>query len=150
DFQTALAKLARESTADAERYRSRHRLRTAVKELGGSGALLCLLIDLRRANALGNNAAIKDLLGKLEPVAGELDKEFFPGLVDNAAKIKHDPLVTSSVKRMVGDMAENFKRIRAGYASRKNVDDKYLRPWKQTHKRLITDLAAALKLEIPE
>jgi S1-C subfamily serine protease len=149
DLQAALAKLAKQSTSDADRYRSRHRIVAATKALGGGGALMCLVIDLRRADAVGNNAAVKDILGKLETVTAELDKEMFPALTTQAARIKNDPLIAAPVKKMIGEMNENFAQIRGAYSSRKNVDDNQLRPWKQTHKRLITDLSASLKLEVP-
>jgi S1-C subfamily serine protease len=150
DLQTALVKLSKQSTADANPYRSRHRLHAAVKGLGGGGALMCLIIDLRRAAAVSNNSEVKDLLGKLEPVVAEIDKENFPSLTAQAPRIKNDPLVAPSVKGKVVDMAENFARIRGAYSRRLNVDDNQLRPWKQTHRRLITELAASLKLEIPK
>jgi S1-C subfamily serine protease len=150
DLQAALAKLAKDSTGDADRYRSRHRIVTAVKGLGSGGALMCLMIDLRRAEALSKSDAVKELLGKLEPVATELENEMFPSLATQASRIKNDALIAPPVKRMVADMAENFERIRTAYSSRKNVDDTQLRPWKQAHKRLITNLSASLKLEVPE
>jgi S1-C subfamily serine protease len=149
DLQEALAKLSKQSTADADKYRSRHRILATVKALGGGGALMCLLIDLRRADALGNNAAVKELLGKLEPVTAELEKEMFPALTAQAGRIKNDPLIAAQVKSMVSEMNENFGRIRGAYSSRKNIDDNQLRPWKQAHKRLLTDLSASLKLEVP-
>jgi S1-C subfamily serine protease len=149
DLQAALAKLAKQSTADANRYRSRHRIVAATKSLGAGGALMCLVIDLRRADAMGNNPTVKEALGKIEPVTAELDKELFPALASQATRIKNDPLIAAPVKKMIGEMSDNFARIRDAYSSRKNVDDKQLRPWKQTHKRLITDLSTSLKLEVP-
>jgi hypothetical protein len=111
---------------------------------------MCLILDLRRVNTMARNDAVKELLGKLEPVGAELDDELFPALATQSARVKDDPLVAPQVRRMVGDMAENFKRIRGAYASKKNVDDRQLRPWKQTHKRLLTDLSKTLKLEVPD
>jgi S1-C subfamily serine protease len=147
DLQAGLAKMAKQSSADANQYRSRHRIRNAVKGLGSSGALLCMIIDLRRA-ASGNPQA-KDLLDKLEPVAAEMNKELFPSLTAHSGHIKSDSLIASSIKKKVSDMNENFSRIKGAFSG-KNVDDNQLRQWKQTHKRLITELSPALKLEIPE
>ena len=149
DLQEALAKLAKQSNADAERYRSRHRSLATVKGLGSGGALMCMVIDLRRADAVANNPQVKDVLGKLEPITAELDKEMFPSLATASKRIKNDPLLPAPVKKMIGDMTENFIQIRDAYSSRKNVDDNQLRPWKQTHKQLITDLSSSLKLEFP-
>jgi S1-C subfamily serine protease len=150
DVQAALGKLPRQPASEADRCRSRHRINTAVKGLGSGGALMCLIIDLRRAEKLSNNPAITELLAKLEPVTAELDKEMFGSLAVQAPRITKDPLVASTVKAKVGDMSDNFARIRGAYSSGKNVDDNQLRPWKQTHKRLITELSAALKLEFPK
>jgi S1-C subfamily serine protease len=150
DLHAALAKIAKQSSADANKYRSRHRVNNAVKGLGGGGALMCLLIDLRRAAAQSDNAQVKELLDKLEPVAAEMDKEMFPSLTTQAPRIKSDRLVSSTVKDKVDDMAENFTRIRTAFSGRRSIDDNQLRSWKQTHKRLITELSASLKLEVPE
>ena len=149
DLQDALAKLAKQSNADAERYRSRHRSLATVKGLGGGGALMFMVIDLRRADAVANNPQVKDLLSKLEPITAELDKEMFPSLATASKRIKNDPLLPAPVKKMIGDMNDNFVKIRDAYSSRSNVDDRQLRPWKQTHKQLITDLSSSLKLDFP-
>jgi S1-C subfamily serine protease len=150
DFHAALARVAKESTADSERYRSRHRLRNAVKGLASGGAILSLVLDLRQANAGGKNPVAKELLGKLEPVASELDKELFPSLTTNAARVKNDALATSSMKRGVGEMADNFKQLRTAYSSRKMLDARTLQSCKQNLKRLTVDLSKTLKLEVPE
>ena len=148
DLHAALTKLSKESAAVADRYRSQHRIKAAVEGLGGGGALMCLLISLRRADK--NNAAVKDLLGKLEPVTADLDKDYFPSLVGQALRTEKDLLIDTSARGRVAELTENFRRIHNAYAAGGNVDDGRLRPWKQTHKRLITELAAALKLEIPD
>jgi serine protease Do len=150
DLQGALAKMAAESSSQADRYRSRHRVNTAVKGLGGAGALMCLVIDLRRANAVGNNAAVKDALEKLEPVTAEVDQGIFPSLAVQTPRIKNDRLVTAAVKKNVSEMNSNLTRIRAIYSAGRKVDDQQLRLLKQTHRRLITELSAALKLEFPQ
>jgi len=150
DFQGALIKLTKQSTAELDGCRSRHRLRVAVKGLSGGGALLCLVIDLRRAGVQTNSPAVKEILGKLEPVAAEIDKDVFPTLTDEAPLIRKDSLIAPTVRNMVGEMTDNFTRIRSAYSTHRGVDDKQLRTWKQNHRRLITALSAALKIEFPK
>lgn len=149
DLQLALAKMAKESSGDANRYRSRHRIQCAVKGLGSGGALICIVIDLRRAAAVSNNAQVKEALDKLEPIVTELNKELFPSLVVHAPRVKNDPLLASQVKSKAVELSQNFVRIRDAYSSGRNVDDNQLRTWKQTHRRLLTELAASLKLDVP-
>ena len=150
DLQAALAKLVKETTADAARARSRHRINNAVKGLGSGGALMCLTIDVRRASATTNDAEVKELLEKLEAAAAELDKDVFPSLSAQAPRINKDAMVSRAVKEKVHEMAENFARIRDIYARRGDVGDDQLRAVKQTHKRLITELSDALKIKFPE
>ena len=47
DLQSALASLASQTTAQAEKVRSRHRVINAVKGLGSGGALYCIGIEIR-------------------------------------------------------------------------------------------------------
>ncbi len=150
ELQGALARLAKEGATDADRYRSKHRVRVAVKGLGSGGALMCLVIDLRRIDKVIKNDAIKELLGKLEPVAAELNRDVSPTLAAEANKVRGDAQLATTIKAKVGEIAENYAKIRAAYGSNKDVDDRQLRPWKQTHKRLLTELSAALKLDVPE
>ena len=149
DIHAALTKLSKETAGDADRYRSRHRTNAAVKNLGGGGALMCLIIDLRRTDAQVNNAAVKDALGKLEPMVAEFDQDVSPSLAANAPRIKNDTLLVKAIKSKLLDLNGNFEKIRSIYADRRNVDDNQLRPLKQSHKRLLTELATALDMEIP-
>jgi S1-C subfamily serine protease len=148
DVQAALAKLAKQSNADAERFRSNHRIKSAVSGLGNGGALMCWIIDFRRAGGV-NNPQIKVVLDKLEPIAAEMNKETFPSLSANTSRVKGDPLVAASLKAKIGEMNDNFARIKGAYSGGTGVDDNQLPQWKQTHKRLLTELSTALKLEIP-
>ena len=152
DLQAALVKLAGESSSVAEKYRSRHRNITSVKALGSGGALMCLVLDLRRADAITkhSNAAVKDLLTKLEPAVVEFDGDVIASLSSSAATIKNDKLTAPNVQRMLAEFSDNFHRIRAAYASKSVAPENQMRPLKQTHKRLLTDLASNLKLEIPQ
>ncbi len=61
-----------------------------------------------------------------------------------------DTLIDDSEKSKISDMNGNFARLREAYTSRKYPGDSKLRPWKQTHKRLIIELASALKLDVPK
>jgi S1-C subfamily serine protease len=151
DLQAALGKMAGESASAAEKYRSQHRNVTAVKALGSTGALMCLMIDLRRVDAATNhtNAQVKEVLEKLEPVVKELDTEMGPSLTTAAATIRIDKLTPANVQRSLAEFAANYQQIRAAYSSRNAPQENQMRPFKQTHKRLLTDLAARLKLDVP-
>jgi S1-C subfamily serine protease/DNA-directed RNA polymerase subunit RPC12/RpoP len=149
DVQDAIAKLAKQSTADANGYRSRHRLKAAVQGLGGGGALLCVLMDVRREAGGSNAPEVKEAIDKLEAITALMDKEMFPSLASQAPRVASDALVAGTVRSKVREMSENFAQIRDAYAARQSMSENQLRPWKQTHKRLVTELAATLKLEIP-
>lgn len=149
DLNLALSRLAKQSGGDADRYRSHHRITTAVKGLGGGGALICLIIDLRRLGGSPNYAAAREVLGKLEPIVSELDQEIFPSLVANAPRVAHDVLVNTSIRHKVGELAGDFKKLRDIYTARGNVDNNRLRALKQSYKRLLSELLVALKLELP-
>ena len=134
DFQEALAKLAKQPSLAADKVRSQHRLKTAVKGLGSGGAIMCLVIDLRRAAANSNSTEIKDLLARLEPIATEMGKEVFPSLLAQPARIAKDMHVGAAVKGQIGEMAENFTKIRVMFAGRMAFDNNQLRQWQQLHK----------------
>jgi hypothetical protein len=150
DLQTALAKLAEQSTADAERYRSRHRLITAVKGLGSGGAILCLGIDLRRAARVSSEADLKAMLERFEKVVSILEKDAFPSFGKQIPRVTKDPLVPQATRAKIAQLLDNFGQIRSAYPNGANVGDDKLRPWKQTHRRLFTELSADLKLEVPQ
>jgi S1-C subfamily serine protease len=150
DLQAALAKLSRQTTADAERTRSLHRVLNAARGLGSGGALYCLVIDVRRAAILSNDSDVKELSGKLEQALGELDEDVFPSLGPQASRIKNDRLVAASVRAKIGELSDNFSRLKTAYSRGQSVNDNELRPLKQNHRRLIIELSRALKLEVPE
>ena len=152
ELQAALKSVAGESSSIAEKYRSRHRNITAVKAFGSGGALMCLILDLRRADTLTNhsNAPVKDLLTKLEPVVAEFDGDVTASLASAAATIKIDKLTPPNVQRGLAEFSRNFLQIRAAYLSKNAAPENQMRPLKQTHKRLLTDLASNLKVEIPQ
>ena len=69
-----------QTPAEADRCRSKHRTTVAVKTLGGAGALMCLMIDLRKIDAQTRNPAVKEVLAKLEPAVDTFEKEVTPSL----------------------------------------------------------------------
>lgn len=148
DLRSALSKLAAQSPADSEQVRSRHRVVIAVKGLGTAGAIYSIGIDLRRSADGGAEA--KENREKFEAVVAELDKALFSTLPAQVPGIRNDPLLDISVRAKVGEIADNFNSLKAGYDHQRGavpVND--LRQMKQTHRRLVTELAEALKLEVP-
>jgi hypothetical protein len=150
DLQAAIARVGSQSTAEAESCRSKHRSRAAVKAMGSGGALMCLLIDVRRVDAQAKSPEIKELLGKLETVADQIEKDLIPTLDVEGPLVRKDKVLASSVRGMIGEMSDNFMKLRAATASKKAVDDRQLRAMKQNHRRLITALASSLKIEFPK
>ncbi|MFO0910006.1 MAG: trypsin-like peptidase domain-containing protein [Isosphaeraceae bacterium] len=150
DLHLALGRLGSQSRAEADKVRSRHRVVNLVKALSGGGALLCLVIDVRRAAAGNDDSDVNKALKKLESAAGELDQDVFPSFDGQVTQVRSDSLIHPSVRSKVELLARNFKSIRQAYTSRSGVGDNRLRPWKQTHRRLITELSTALDLEFPK
>lgn len=153
DLQAALASMANQKPQEVERARSKHRILNAVKGLGGAGAIYAVGIDLRRAAAAGasSNPEFKTAYDKIEALITEMNKEIFPTLLPEIPAIVHDPMVAKGVAAKVDLFAMNYKKLKTTYeqrASGTSVDD--LRRMKQTHKQLINELSAALKLDPPK
>jgi len=87
--------------------------------------------------------------GRLEAIVGELDQELFPSLVANAPRIERDVLVNTAVRHKVGELTGHFRNLRDLYSARGKVDSNRLRALKQSYKRRLTEVLAALKLEVP-
>ena len=149
DLQAAIARVGTQPPTDVEKHRSRHRTTIAVKTLGSGGAILCLLIDLRKADQ-AKNPAVKEVLGRVEAVAELLEKELIPTLNAESQLARKDPFLAPAVRTMVGEIADNFAKVRSLVTTRNGVDDGALHNLKQNHRRLVTGLASALKIEFPK
>jgi hypothetical protein len=131
-----------------ERQQSQHRLILAVKELGGSGALYSSAIALRRQNAAAN-AGLRG--GYYDAAVAHLEKQTFPRLRAEVARIKDDPLVSEPLHQKVGQLAGNLEKFKAVYTAgnpAKNGNDSFA-ALKATHRRLVIDLCKTLKLDVP-
>ena len=90
DLNAAIAKVGSQAPAEADRCRSKHRTTVTAKTLGGAGALMCLMIDLRKIDAQTKNPAVKELLGKLEPAIDSFEKEVTPTLTVESQLARKD------------------------------------------------------------
>ncbi len=133
-----------------EREQSRHRLILAVKELGGSGALYTSVISLRRQKGSGGpNARVAG--GFYDAAVAHLEKQTFPRLRAEVARVKDDPLVSEPLRQKVSQLADNLEKLKALYTAAnpaKNGNDPFA-PLKATHRRLVIDLCKTLKLDVP-
>jgi hypothetical protein len=133
-----------------ERDQSRHRLVLAVKELAGSGALYSSVISLRRQKGAGGpNAAVAT--GFYDAAVAHLEKQTFPRLRAEVARIKDDPLVPEPLHQKVGRLADNLEKLKAVYTAGnppKDGNDSFP-ALKATHRRLVLDLCKTLKLDVP-
>ena len=150
DLQAAIAKVGTQSPDDAERCRSKHRTTVAAKTLCGAGALMCLMIDLRKIDLQAKIPAVKEVLAKLEPAVESFEKEVSPTLTVESQLARKDPALDQTTRGLMGEVADNFAKLRAAIVTRKYPDDNTLRKLKQNHRRLVNGLAKALKIEFPE
>jgi S1-C subfamily serine protease len=150
DLQAAIAKVGSQSSADADQCRSKHRSKVAAKTLGGAGALMCLMIDLRKIDAQTKNPAVKEVLAKLEPAVDSFEKEITPTLTIESQLSRNDATLNPTVRNLLGEITDNFEKLRSAVATRKYPDAGQLTKLKQNHRRLITGLSTALKIEFPK
>ena len=133
-----------------ERTQSRHRLILAVKELGGSGALYTSVISLQRQKGAGGPNA-KMASGFYDAAVAHLEKQTFPRLRAEVARVKDDPLVSEPLRQKVGQLADNLEKFKALFTAGnpgKNGKDSFA-ALKATHRRLVVDLCKTLKLDVP-
>ncbi len=133
-----------------ERTQSRHRLILVVKGLGGSGALYTSVISLQRQKGAGGPKA-KVATGYYDAAVAHLEKQTFPRLRAEVARVKDDPLVAEPLRQKVGQLAENLEKFRALYTAgnpAKNANDSFA-ALKATHRRLVIDICKTLKLDVP-
>lgn len=151
DLRAALAALAGQTAADAAKVRSRHRIVHAVKGLGVAGAVYCGVIDAcRKATAGLLDPDEMEKFTKLDGVLGEIDRTLFAAIPPEVPAIENDPLVVAPVRAQVVEMAANYDRLKSAYAQRRGaIPANEVRQFKQTHRRLVVELAQALGLETP-
>jgi S1-C subfamily serine protease len=150
DLNAAIAKVGSQTPAEADKCRSKHRTTVAVKTLGGAGALMCLVIDLRKIDAQTKNPAIKDLLAKLEPALDSFEKDVVPTLTVESQLARQDTTLATTVRNMIGEIADNYAKLRTAITTKKYPDENKFRILKQNHRRLVTGLSTSLKIEFPK
>ena len=127
DLQAAIAKVGSQDPAEADRCRSKHRTTVAAKTLGGAGAIMCLMIDLRKADAQTKNPAVKEVLAKLEPAVDSFEKEVIPTLTVESQLARKDATLDPTIRNLIGEIADNFAKLRTAVTTRKYPDDNQLR-----------------------
>jgi S1-C subfamily serine protease len=150
DLNLALDKVVSYPKDAIEREQSRHRLILTVKELGGSGALYSMGINLRRQHATpGSNARMP--IGFYDAAIAHLEKQTFPRLRAEVVRVRDDRLVAKSLREKVGQLADNLETLKGLYAAdnRGRGGNDPLSGMKATHRRLLLDLSKALDLEVP-
>jgi S1-C subfamily serine protease len=150
DLRAAMKTQAGQSAVDAERVASRHRLVTAVKGLSGGGAWYCLALDVRRTAA--GRPALKKVAQRYTRAIAQLEREWLQTVALEVPNVRNDRLIAGSVRDKFGQLADNLGKLKAAYQSSRPADLKNdeLRQLKATHRKLITGLYDALKLDLPE
>jgi hypothetical protein len=149
DLNLAIEKIVTFPEDAIEREQSRHRLILTVKELGGSGALYSSVINLRRQKASADNAGLVG--GYYDAAIAHLEKQTFPRLKAEAARVRDDVLVSQALRDKVGQLADNLVKLRALYTADnagKGGNDSFS-SMKARHRRLLVELCKALKLDVP-
>jgi S1-C subfamily serine protease len=156
DLHAALKKAAALTPTAIEKLRSRHRLVTAVKGLGVSGACYSLGISFRRRPTVGpqgkviakNKRGVQYLAGAI----GELEKRHLPELRAEVAKVQGDPLVDAVHRDKVMGLLANLDRYKALYDNNGGSEgpgDPFP-GLKATHRGLLNELFQSLSIERPE
>ncbi len=147
DLNLAIDKVVNLPQDAITRQQSRHRLTLAVKELGGSGALYASAIDLRRSSAANS----KLVAGFYDAAIDHLEKQTFPRLRAEVARIRDDRLVSGTNRDRIAQLAENLEKLKALHAAKTPAmpANDPLANLKAIHLRLLTGLCKTLELEIP-
>ncbi len=150
DVNLAIEKVVTFPQDAIDHQQSQHRLILAVKELSGSGALYSQAITLRRRNA---TAAQNNSLpgGFYDAAIAHLERQTFPRLRAEVARVHDDPLVSQLNRDKVDQLAENLEKLKALHAvtsPNKSGKDPFS-SLKATHRRLLIELCKALSLDVP-
>jgi S1-C subfamily serine protease len=150
DLNLAIEKVVSFPEDATERQQSQHRVILAVKGLGGSGALYCTAINLRRQNA-ANGANPNTAGGFYDAAIDHLEKQTFPRLRAEVDRVRDDNLVSQPVRDGVGQLAENLERLKnlhADISARKSGKES-LANVRATHRRLLIEVCKSIKLDVP-
>jgi S1-C subfamily serine protease len=150
DLNLALEKVLTFPQDAIDRQQSQHRLILTVKGLGASGALYSTGIALRRNS---DKPAARGRLsgGFYDAAIAHLEKQTFPRLKAEVARVRDDLLVSQAIREKTGMLADNLEKLRALNGAdnpRKGGIDPFPN-MRATHRRLLIDLCKALKLDVP-
>jgi S1-C subfamily serine protease len=147
DLNLAIEKVVNFPQDAITRQQSRHRLTLAVKELGGSGALYASATEQRRGSATEG----KLVAGFYDAAIDHLEKQTFPRLRAEVARIRDDRLVSGTDRDRIGQLADNLEKLKALHAAKTPAaaTNDPLAKLKAIHLRLLTGLCKTLELEIP-
>jgi S1-C subfamily serine protease len=150
DVNLAIEKVVSFPEDAIDGQQSRHRVVLAVKELGAGGALYSQAITLRRKNRA---PAGKTRLpaGLYDAAILHLERQTFPRLRAEVARIHDDPLVSQANRDKVAKLADNLEKLKALHAADnpgKGGKDPFS-GLKATHSRLLIEACKALSLDVP-
>ena len=134
------------------RQQSRHRLVLAVKELGGGGALYSMATSSPAAGSRRPRPRARLVIGLYDAAIAHLERQTFPRLRAEVARVRDDRLVSQAIRDKVGQLADNLEKLKALYAANspgKGANDPFSSA-KATHRRLLVELGKALSLDVPD
>ncbi len=121
-----------------------------MEGLGTAGAVYVAAIGGALAVNSGQlSADDKGKIEKLQAALPELDTVLFNDILGEVPAIRDDGLLAENVRAGVGQLADNFGKLRAIQARGSSVSGDQMRALMTSHKQLIVDLSAALGLAPP-
>ncbi len=164
DLNLALEKIATFPQEAIARQQSQHRVVLAVKELGGAGALYSMAAANRRRAAEGgpgNGNRPRRPITFYDAAIAVLERQTFPRLRAEVGRVRNDPVIAQTIRDHVGQLADNLEKMRTLYNATFKPDPGQkpaqghagpdaLEGLKATHRRLLTEVAKPLELEVPD
>ena len=151
DLNLAIEKVVTFPQDAIDHQQSQHRLILAVKELSGSGRRL-QPGDHSQRGGTRRQAQNNSLPGGFYDAAiAHLERQTFPRLRAEVARVRDDPLVSQLNRDKVDQLASNLDKLKALHAAAspsKNGKDP-LSSLKATHRRLLIELCKALSIDVP-
>lgn len=163
DLNLALEKIATFPPEAIARQQSQHRVVLAVKELGGGGALYSMAAANRRRateGGPGNGNRPRRGITFYDAAIAVLERQTFPRLRAEVGRVRNDPLISQTIRDHVGQLADNLEKMRTLYnatfkpapgqkPAQGQAGPDALEGLKATHRRLLTEVAKPLELEVP-
>ena len=94
---------------------------------------------------------MKDKVGRLDEALSKLDQSLLFKLTEEARVARNDPIVSRAARTKVGELADNYKKLKEAYNQNQgNAPIATIRTLKATHRRLVVQMGADLKEEVPK